>query len=154
MHNRGPQFFLFCLVSAAAITLACGSSPKPMQVSGCVAGVTSPSTNTTGTLESISLCPATANAEDYPGGDVQFIPSGTYNTEPTYVSPLKTYGWGACQGGAATNDVVVSQTGVAKCAAGASGVYSVYTSVATECEHVGPCGTGCMVSGYAKLTCP
>jgi hypothetical protein len=154
MRTYGPQFLLFLLVSAAAISLACGSSPKPFQVSGCVPAVTSPSTNATGTLESISLCPATADAQNYPNGEVQFIPGGTYNTEPKYVSPLKTYGWGSCQGGVPTDDVVVSQTGVAKCAAGASGVYSVYTSVATQCNVVGPCGTGCMVSGYAQLTCP
>jgi hypothetical protein len=146
-----PQSFLFCLTFVAAITLACGSSPRS-QILACSPIATPP--NTTGTLESVSLCPAVADAQNYPDGEVQFTPSGTYNTDPTFVSPLKTYGWGACQGEAATNDVVVSSTGVAKCAPGASGVYSVYTSVPTACNVVGPCGTGCMVSGYAQLTCP
>jgi hypothetical protein len=150
----GPQLFLLSLVSAAALTLACGSSPKQMQVSGCPVAVTSPSSNTTGVLQSISLCPATANAENFPDGEVQFTAGGVYNTAPKYVSPLKTYGWGACQAGVSTNDVVISQTGLAHCAAGASGVYSVYTSVATACNAVGPCGTGCLISGYAQLTCP
>ena len=151
MRNHGPRFFLFCLVSVA-ITVACGSSPPPPAPIACSPIVTPP--NTTGTLESISLCPATADARSYPAGEVQFTPTGVYSTSPMEVTPLQTTGWGACQGGVSTNDVVVSQTGVAKCAAGASGVYSIYTSVPTECEHVGPCGTGCMVSGYAKLTCP
>lgn len=31
----GPQLFLFCLVSAAAINFACGSSPKPSPIAGC-----------------------------------------------------------------------------------------------------------------------
>ncbi len=153
MRNFGPQSFLFCLVSAAAITLACGSQPpSPMPVTGCSPIATAP--NTTGTLESISLCPAVADAENFPNGEVRFTPTGMYNTPPLVVTPLKTYGWGACQGNTPTDEVTVSQTGVAKCAAGASGLYSVYTFVPTECEHVGPCGTGCMVSGYAQLTCP
>jgi hypothetical protein len=94
------------------------------------------------------------SAENFPDGEVQFTAGGVYNTAPKYVSPLKTYGWGACQAGVSTNDVVISQTGLAHCAAGASGVYSVYTSVATACNAVGPCGTGCLISGYAQLTCP
>jgi hypothetical protein len=154
MRTFGPQFLLVLLLSllvaAAAITLACGSSPiKP---NNCSTSPTGP--NTTGALESVSLCPAVADAAQFPNGEVQFIASGVYNTAPLMVTPLQTTGWGACQAGAGTNDVVISSAGVAKCAAGASGTYSVYTSVPTNCEHVGPCGTGCMISGYAKLTCP
>jgi hypothetical protein len=154
MRNYGPQlfFFLLALVLAGAITLACGSSPRPSPITGCSPFVIGP--NTTGTLESVSLCPSVADAENYPGGEVQFTPSGVYNTAPTLVTPLKTTEWGACQGNTPTDDVIVSSTGAAKCAAGASGVYSVYTSVPTACEHIGPCGTGCNVSGYAQLTCP
>jgi hypothetical protein len=150
MRNAGPRFFLFSLVSTAAITLACGSSPlRP--ITACPDIATPP--NTTGTLQSISMCPAAADLQNF-GDAVQFTPAGVYNTSPTLVTPLKTSGWGACKGSVPTSDVVVSSTGLAKCAVGASGVYSVYTSVPTECTTVGPCGTGCQVSGYAQLTCP
>jgi hypothetical protein len=151
MKNSVRRFFLFCLVSASAIILACGSSSLRPPAPGCDAFVTPP--NTTGTLQSIGVCPAAADAQDYPNG-VQFDPNGIYNTSPAFVQPLKTSSWGACQGGVPTNDVVVSSTGLAKCTAGASGVYSVYTSVPTNCTIIGPCGTGCQVSGYAQLTCP
>jgi hypothetical protein len=151
MKHFGPQLFFFLLVLAAAITLACGSSPTASNNNGC-GPTTGP--NTTGTLQSITLCPAVADAQNYPEGQVQFIATGIYNTAPIQVTPLKTYGWAACQANTPTTDVIVSSAGVAQCQPGASGVYSVFSSVATECEHVGPCGTGCMVSGYAQLTCP
>jgi hypothetical protein len=148
MKHFGPLFFFSVLVLVAAITLACGSSPK---VNNCNSTQTSP--NTTGQLQSISLCPAAADAANYPDGQVQFTATGVFNTAPTE-APIKTNIWAACQANGPTDDVVVSNTGVAKCAAGASGVYSVYTSVPGVCNLVGLCGKGCQTSGYAQLTCP
>jgi hypothetical protein len=150
MRNSGPQLFLFLLILAAAITLACGSSP--MVSAGCGSGTTGP--NTTGTLQSVSLCPAVADAKDYPDGEVTFVPTGVYSTSPIVVTPLKTELWGVCQGGAPSDGVSVSKTGVAQCAAGASGTFSVYTSVPTYCNAVTACGGGCQISGYAQLSCP
>ncbi len=65
----GPQYFYLLLVAVAAITLACGSR---------------------GPLKSVSVTPATANADDYPAGQVQFTAFGYYDSSsagvPTPVS--------------------------------------------------------------------
>jgi hypothetical protein len=69
----GPQFLFLLLVTVATITLACGSSPQ---------------------LKSVSVSPASANASDYPNGQVQFTAVGYYagSSSPVSVSPE----WTAC----------------------------------------------------------
>lgn len=137
------------LVLLSVIALACGS-PKPI-LAGC-GSVTPP--NTTGTLQSISLCPATADARQYPNGQVQFTAIGTYDTQPSPVSPLNAQVWGACYQNAPTSAVTISKSGLAQCVAGSSGTYSVFAADMLPCLAIGPCGTGCFVTGYAQLTCP
>ena len=141
-----PLFSL--LILAFVITLACGS-PKPVPVD-C-----GPATaqNSTGSLQSISICPATADAKQY-GGQVQFTAVGIYDTEPSPVRPLKPQMWGACLQNAPTTAVTISDTGLAECTSAASGTYTVFASDMTNCLAIGPCGTGCFVTGYAQLTCP
>jgi hypothetical protein len=94
----GPQFLFLLLVTVATITLACGSSPQ---------------------LKSVSVSPASANASDYPNGQVQFTAVGYYagSSSPVSVSPE----WTACP---PINAVTVSKTGVAQCEPGAAGTYS------------------------------
>jgi hypothetical protein len=151
MRYYGLASFFFVLVLAAAITVACGS---PVSHISPNCSSTPTGTNTNGTLQSIALCPATADAKDYPGGQLQFIASGYYSTQPSPVTPLKAQVWGVCQQDNPATTVSVTSSGLARCEAGSSGTYSVYASDFTECDYVGPCGTGCMVSGYAQLTCP
>ena len=141
--------FLFLVAVAIAITLACGSAQKVVTNCGPLAGP-----NTTGGLESVAVCPAVADAQQYPGGEVPFIAVGVYTTQPSPAIIPTGVVWGACQGEANTNDVTFVG-GAAKCASGASGTYNVYAiGGVTECEHVGPCGTGCVITGTAQLTCP
>jgi hypothetical protein len=146
MKNFSP-YFLFVLVLAAAIMLACGSQSL---ASNC--------SSTTGTNDglpqSISVCPATADAQNYPGGQVQFIAIGNFNSGPTPVTPLKVQVWGVCQQNTPTNAVSITMSGLAQCQAGASGAYQVFASDMTTCNVIGPCGTGCFVTGRATLTCP
>jgi hypothetical protein len=149
MRNLGLPCSFSVLALAAAITLACGSSPK-VNPPGCNPFVTG--SNTTGTLQSITLCPAVANAQDS-GGEVQFFATGFYNTSPFMVTPLPAF-WGACYQKAPTNAVVVSSNGLARCAAGATGTFSVFASDPTMCNVIAACGGGCQVSGYSQLTCP
>jgi len=103
--------------------------------------------------QSVTLCPALADAKDYPDGQIQFIAIGTFQTAP---SPglMKAQVWGVCQQGNPTTAVSITNSGLAQCGAGASGEYSVFGSDMTNCLTIGPCGTGCFVTGYAKLTCP
>ncbi|MFY9744220.1 MAG: hypothetical protein WA252_03885 [Candidatus Sulfotelmatobacter sp.] len=143
MKKYAPQFCLSPLILAAAISLACGSS------SG---GPTN--------LTSISISPATANAQDYPNGQVQFTAVGyeSGSSSPVSISPT----WSVCNEANAQSEIKVNATGVAQCNAGASGTYIVNASVLTHsnptCNVVLACseaGTDCFgTHGVAELTCP
>jgi hypothetical protein len=137
MKSHAPQL-LFCLLVAASIMLACGSTSR--------------------TLQSVAVTPATATAQN---GQFQFTATGYYNTSPAQITPL-TATWGACSQQAITSDVTVSSTGLAQCTASASGTYTVWaydTSPAkpgtANCNSRTACGAGCgLVTGTAQLTCP
>ncbi|MGC1371076.1 MAG: hypothetical protein WA824_02955 [Candidatus Sulfotelmatobacter sp.] len=142
MKKYGPHF---CFVSllAAAISLACGS----------------PSSSASN-LKSISISPATANAQNYPNGKVQFTAVGyeSGSSSPLSISPT----WSVCNEANAQSEITVNATGVAQCDAGASGTYIVNASVLSHsnptCNVVlacGEAGTDCFgTHGVAKLTCP
>jgi hypothetical protein len=140
MRNFGPLLFFSFLLSVA-ITLACGT-PR--------------------VLESVAVSPATADAQDFPSGQVPFVATGYYSKVPTTVSP-DTATWSACYQGQFTNGVTISSTGVAQCSAGgASGTYFIFADVPNPgfrgtCPLVPAiCGTGICgsVIGTALLTCP
>jgi len=144
MRSYGLPFFCFLLILAAAIALSCGSPPGPK--------------NTTGVLESVTITPATADAENYPGGLVQFTATGYYSVPPSPVSPL-TSTWGVCYQGSPASGVSVSKSGLAQCVSGSVGTYTIWAfafSNAPTCPlWVGPCGQGgCQVTGAAQLKCP
>lgn len=98
-------------------------------------------------LQSVSVTPASADAHTFPNGQVQFTALGSYNHPPS-PSPITESGWSLSDPNIAT----ISQSGLAQCNAGASGVVTVKASAS------GPCtGTGCtavMLSGTAQLSCP
>jgi hypothetical protein len=144
MRNCGLPFSFFLLVLAIGIALACGGGPA--------------TTNTTGILKSISISPPTADARDYPNGQVQFIATGYYTTPPFQVTPL-TATWGACCQENPSSGVSVSTNGLAQCASGSVGTFTVWAFAPSNAEvcpaFLGPCGTGgCQVTGTAQLTCP
>jgi hypothetical protein len=138
MKNHVAQL-LFCLLVAAAITLACGSS-------------------TSRTLQSVAVTPATATAQS---GQFQFTATGYYNRSPAQVTPL-TATWGACLQQTPTTDVTVSTAGLAQCTSGASGTYTIWAfdtnplaPGTANCNAMTACGGGCgRVTGTAQLTCP
>jgi hypothetical protein len=144
MRLPRPHLFFCLLVLAAAITLACGSSPH--------------------VLQSVSVNPATADAQNFPNGLVPFTATGIFNTAPTPVTPL-TVQWGVCVMTAGstqpTNAVAVGGDGVAQCASGAPGTYTVWAASSTNvkggvCTAVlNPCSGGCRtITGTAQITCP
>ena len=142
-------FFLWfvSLMFAAWIALACGSRQ----------------------IQSITLSPASADAQDYPDGKVAFVATGYYNSPPTVVTPLQA-NWGAAaerlvngveiftpQDGAVTVDT----NGVAQCAAGATGTFAVGAWIDLVVFGNPPCASfafgpaSCRtVLGTANLTCP
>ena len=139
-----PVFFLFIL---SLIALACGSHTA---LSGSLG---------TGVLQSVSISPATADAQNY-GGQVQFVATGYYTTQPYQVTPLKAT-WGTCYQENPTSEISVSQSGLGQCAAGAVGTYTVWAfapnneSACSASSILTACGTGgCQVTGTAQLTCP
>jgi len=149
MRSYGLPPFFFLLVLAIAITLACGS-PVSHIAPSCSSA---PTVVNPGMPQSVIVCPAVADAKDYPDGQVQLIAIGSFNTQPTPALP-KPVLWGACQQNQFTTGVTVSGGGVAQCASGASGAYTVWaTGGPVVCNVIGPCGA-CGPTGTAQLTCP
>jgi len=74
-----PSFFLWIsfLALFASVGLACGSGSYKIQ--------------------SITVNPATADAQSYPNGQVPFVATGYYNSAPATVTPLQA-NWGAALG--------------------------------------------------------
>jgi hypothetical protein len=138
MKHFGPQVSFFLLILAAAITLACGSSHPRVP-------------------SSVTVTPATADAQDFPDGAVQLTATGYFSTMPSPVSPLSVT-WKACNSSA----ISVSTGGVARCNAGAVGTYSIsaasYYHSNSQCQAMLACGSvgaDCFaVYGVAQLTCP
>jgi hypothetical protein len=106
-----------------------------------------------GQLQSIAITPLTADAQNYPNGQVPFVATGIYVNPPHTVIP-QSADWGACQKNAPTGEVSVTSAGVAQCASGAAGTYTVFAYDMTNCTMLTSCGGGCTVVGTAQLTCP
>ena len=142
MKTRRIILALFALVVSAALVLCCGASSKHQ-------------------LQSITLNPTSADAQDYPNGQVQFVATGHYNIAPFTVTPLSAT-WGTCYQFAPTSAISVTSTGLAQCASGAVGTYTVWANdplpnLATgvySCPAAGACGGGCTIQTSAQLTCP
>ncbi|HKI27716.1 MAG TPA: hypothetical protein VKA07_15425 [Candidatus Sulfotelmatobacter sp.] len=144
MRNYGLLFFVL-LILVAAITLACGSATPHM-------------------LQTVTVSPATADAQTLPNGQVQFTATGVFVTRPSPVTPL-TVQWGTCNLNGVPSEISVNQSGVAQCAPGASGTFVVQAvGQSTPPPHVAcntvlvcgiPSGDLCGEAvGVAKLTCP
>jgi hypothetical protein len=141
--------FSFLLVVLAAFALACGSPASHLSPSCSSA----PTQTNNGMPESVTMCPAVADAKDFPDGQVQFLMIGTFTTAPS-PALVPTPIWGSCQQEAPTTGVIVSSAGVAHCASGASGTYTVWaTGGPVLCNVIGPCGA-CGPTATAQFTCP
>jgi len=137
--KRSGTLISFALLVVAAIALGCGSPANSVQSEE---------------PQVITLSPAVADAKSYADGEVQFVATGYFKTPPSPITPLTVQTWGVCQANTPTTEVEISNNGLAKCAEGANGNYSVFASDLTQCTAIGPCGTGCYVTGTAQLTCP
>jgi hypothetical protein len=105
----------------------------------------------------IRLNPATADAHDYHDGQVPFIATGYY-VNPSHTVKPQSATWVACQqDGPITTEVSVTQGGVAQCAIGAAGTYSIN---AWDTDKIEPCAINtcgilsCAIVATAQLTCP
>jgi hypothetical protein len=140
MQKLRLAFFSLALVLAASFALSCGAKSQNQDP-----------------LQSITLSPAVADAQDYPNGQVQFIATGNYIDPSRTVTPLSAT-WGTCHQEASTSEISVTAGGVAQCAPGAVGTYTVWANdpplSGVACLAITACGGGCFVAGTAQLTCP
>jgi hypothetical protein len=104
-------------------------------------------------LQSITVNPPTADAQNYPNGEVPFEATGNYINPTRKVTP-QAASWVACSQNAPTSAASVSSSGVGQCASGAKGTYDINAFVMTNCNVITACGGGCTVVGSAQLTCP
>ena len=133
--------FLSCLALplVSIIMLACGSSSQH------------------GQLQSITISPATADAQNFPNGQVQFEATGTY-TDGTKVSPLAVLWWPNQPWTLALQTPVVislDSKGVAACRLN-SGTFGIWATAPVD-PHI-PLSQVTMrtpqVVATAQLTCP
>jgi len=153
MEKLQPMLFSLALVMAASFALSCGATPTPPPLScGASLAPSSGGGNPATEPQSITIIPATADAQDCPDQQVQFTATGHYSSAPFTVTPQPAT-WSACLQHAPTSEVSVSATGLAQCATGADGTYTILAVDPGNCLAVGPCGV-CDVVGTAQLTCP
>jgi len=143
MKGMRLMLSLLALVAASAVVLSCGSN-----------------SSSTHRLQSITLSPASADAQNLPSGMVQFTATGEYNSPPLIVTPLPAT-WGVCYQFQPTNEISVTNNGLAHCASGAVGTYTVWASDPMDlppgtyaCPAETACGGGCTITATAQLTCP
>ncbi len=102
-------------------------------------------------LQSINVTPATADALNFPNGQVQFGATGNFSAPPTPVTPLTLSGWASSDITIATVDF---NSGVAHCVPGATGVATIRASAPKGGPDMPTPGTGVLISGTAQLNCP
>jgi hypothetical protein len=131
MKRPGPVAFSL-LLFAAAVLLACGSNH----------------------LESITVTPATADAQDFPNGQVQFTATGVYSNG-NRVDPIPAL-WSQGNPWALTPiAIVIDSTGLASCGS-VAGTFPV-TATAPRDRSIAVSDMTMntkQVSGTAMLTCP
>lgn len=115
----------------AVVATGCGSSPR--------------------TLQSVVASPASADAQTFPNGKVQFTPTGIFNKAPTHVTPLPVCSapnsGATCITAWSTSDVriaTIDQSGVASCLPGQSGAVTIEVAIVGDLP----------LTNVAKLTCP
>ncbi len=134
-RSSAPASLLLVLVIAIAL-LACGSSQRQ--------------------LTSMSITPATANAQSYPNGQVQFSATGQYSKAPT-TAAVQPAQWGVYLPNGSQGAPTLNSDGLAKCGS-LAGTYAI-TAQAIADPSI-PNTTANLIHakksvvGTAQLTCP
>ena len=104
-------------------------------------------------LQSVSVTPANADAQNFTMGQVQFTATGTFSQPPSPATvsfqPPYTGNWSSSNLSIAT----ISQSGMAQCVAGAAGKVAIMAEVSSN-SATGGGQMSTAVSGKATLTCP
>jgi len=110
-------------------------------------------------LQSVNLSPATADAKSFPGGQVPFTATGSFNKPPS-PTPLTSNdvtwcvgsGTGQCDGNIAQR-ATVDQNGLAQCESAFVGTVTILAGTAGTPMNPDE-GQPLKVFGSATLTCP
>ena len=112
-------------------------------------------------LQSIAVTPATADAQDFSGGMVQFSAVGNYNGGSPAQGSISAIQWcaspgpGTCVSQNVKPGVTISQTGLAQCEAGSAGAWTINAdSPPVQASQPGGEIGANIVVGSATLTCP
>ncbi len=138
MNCRRSLLTSFALIGAACLISCATSNPNIGRV-----------------LLSISVTPATADAQTYSNGQVVFTATGTFSLPPTpapvtFTAPYSGQFVVDNPTSGAIANVISTGTGTltVQCVAGASGTVGVAASALANN------GTSTLISGNAQLTCP
>jgi hypothetical protein len=110
-------------------------------------------------LQSVSLTPASADAQNFPNGQVPFVANGTFNNPPSPVNlTSKDVLWcvggntGECVGNA-NPGAKLDQNGVAQCNPGFIGTATILAGTQSSIMVNPDSGPQLKVFGLASLTC-
>ena len=127
----------------------------------CLIMLTSPGCGANRQLQSIAVTPATASAQDFSGGNVQFSAVGNYSGGSPAQGPISAIQWcaspgpGTCVSQNVKPGVTISQTGLAHCDAGSAGTWTINAdSPPVQASQPGGEFGASIVVGSATLTCP
>lgn len=111
-------------------------------------------------LQSVTLSPASADAQNFPNGQVSFTATGTFSKKP---SPLQLTGkdvtWcagsssGMCVGNI-NPGITVDQNGLAQCVPGFTGTVTILAGTKSFSMMNTDGGSQLKIFGTAQLTCP
>ena len=140
MAKIGPLLLSILLFLGSLGALSCGNSSNNQRL-----------------LQSIMVTPATADARNFPNGQVQLTATGNYTMPPTpamvTVATWCVHDSNGCMGG--TPGATVDANGVAQCDAGFTGTVDIAALASNGAgAPVLMGGTGALVTGTAQLTCP
>jgi hypothetical protein len=111
-------------------------------------------------LQSVSLSPTSADARNFPNGQVRFVASGTFTNPPSPANLMsKDVFWcvgsstGACVGNA-NPGANLDQNGVAQCNPGFVGTATILAGTQSSVMVNPDQGPQLKIFGSAQLTCP
>ena len=117
----------------------------------CVLGLSSCGAHSERHIVSVSVSPATASAQDFPNGKVQFTATATFDKPPSPVV-LSPAIWVVQSPPNSPDAVSIDQNGVAQCKVGFSGTVTIEGG---EPQCLGTRTDACSLkSGSAQLSCP
>jgi hypothetical protein len=138
------KYRIFAAIFLAAVAL---------QALGCGSGSMM---NSNRVLQSMTISPAAADAQNFANGRVQFTATGTFNKPPSpqqvTFQPPYTGGW-SVMGSGMQQVATIDATGRAQCVPGAVGKATV-VATATANAAMGTGATGVAIQASTTLTCP